>query len=88
MSFSESAVAVRFEEDTFLVTLSDGRELRIPLSWFPILSSATPEQRAGFRISRSGRGLHWDELDEDISVDALLRDHSELPARNPSKGAS
>jgi hypothetical protein len=88
MNVSATAIAVRFDEECFVVTLSDRRELRVLLSWFPILNSATPEQRAKVRISLSGKGLHWDELDEDISVDALLRNHSELPARNPLKGAS
>jgi hypothetical protein len=52
------------------VGLSDGRVLGVPLAWFPRLLHATPEQRQACRIS--SRGLHWEELDEDISVAALL----------------
>jgi len=52
------------------VSLSDGRELGVPLAWFPRLLHATPEQRLQVRIST--RGLHWEELDEDISVVGLL----------------
>lgn len=52
------------------VELSDGRRLGVPLAWFPRLSHATPEQRLAFEISRDG--LHWDGLDEDISIAGLL----------------
>ena len=61
-----------FNADTFLVELDDGRELRVPLSYFPRLLNATPAQRKKFVISGGGIGLHWDELDEDISVRGLL----------------
>ena len=76
-----SATAVEFDDTSFLVKLSDGRELRVPLSWFPTLNSASPAQRTKVRISRSGKGLHWDELDEDISVEGLLRGQGDLSAR-------
>jgi hypothetical protein len=52
------------------VDLADGRVIAVPLAWFPRLSAATPEQRAAVTIS--ARGLHWEALDEDISVDGLL----------------
>jgi hypothetical protein len=74
-----TATAVTFEDSSFAVILTDGRELRIPLSWFPVLLSASPEQRSKVRISRFG--LHWDELDEDISVDCLLRGVGDLSRR-------
>lgn len=63
---------VEFDATSFLVKLEDGRELRVPLTWFPALLSASPEQRAKFRISALRKGLHWEELDEDISVEELL----------------
>jgi hypothetical protein len=72
---------VNFDETSFVVKLSDGRELRVPLSWFPTLHSASPEQRTKIRISRSGEGLHWDELDEDISVEGLFRGQGDLSTR-------
>lgn len=69
---SISAESVRCDEDTLWVELADGRSIGAPLAWFPRLLRATPEQRAAVRISPSGRGLHWEALDEDISVDGLL----------------
>lgn len=64
------ATAVRFDEDAMWVDLDDGRTLGIPLAWFPRLLHGTPEHRAEVRISPSG--LHWEELDEDISIAGLL----------------
>jgi hypothetical protein len=61
---------VRFDEDSMWVELSDGRTIGVPLAWFPRLLHGTPEQRDQVRIS--SRGLHWDALDEDISVQGLL----------------
>ena len=69
---SISAKSVRCDESTLWVDLADGRTIGAPLAWFPRLMRATPDQRDGVRISASGRGLHWDALDEDISVDGLL----------------
>lgn len=63
-------MGVRFDEDSMWVELSDGRTLGVPLAWFPRLLRAAPEQRDACRIS--GRGLHWEALDEDISVAGLL----------------
>lgn len=65
-----SAKAVRFDDDSMWVDLADGRIIAVPLAWFPRLMHATPEQRMACEISR--QGLHWDALDEDISVAGLL----------------
>jgi Protein of unknown function (DUF2442) len=70
MSTSPRATAVRFDEDSFWVDLEDGRTLGIPLAWFPRLLRGSPELRA--KVSISPSGLHWDELDEDISVAGLI----------------
>jgi len=70
MTSSVRATGVTFDDDSMWVALSDGRMLGVPLAWFPRLLRASPEQRATCRISR--RGLHWDALDEDISVAGLL----------------
>lgn len=67
------ATAVKFTADALHVTLSDGREISVPLEWFPRLRSASPAQRANWRLIGNGVGLHWPDLDEDISVEALLR---------------
>ncbi len=65
-----SALSIAFDDDTFSVELSDGRTLRVPLVWFPRLLHATPEQRSRYELSRSG--IHWEVINEDISVDGLL----------------
>ena len=67
-----SAIDVQFGPDAFQVALADGRELSIPLEWFPSLRDATPEQRANWRLIGRGEGVHWAELDEDVSVGGLL----------------
>jgi hypothetical protein len=66
------AKTVRFDEDTMWVDLEDGRHPGVPLAYFPRLLNARPEQREVFAISGGGTGIHWDELDEDISVEGLL----------------
>jgi len=73
-----TAESLRFDEHTLWVNLADGRTIGIPLAWFPRLLHATPEQRQGYRISVTGRGLHWDELDEDISVAGLLEGRGDM----------
>jgi hypothetical protein len=70
MSISASATSVRFDEDSLWVDLSDGRTIGVPLAWFPRLLHGSPEQREQVRIS--SRGLHWEALDEDISIEGLL----------------
>jgi hypothetical protein len=67
------AVAVRFSDDALIVTLSDGREVSVPLEWFPRLRDAAPEQRNHWRLIARGIGIHWEDVDEDISVATLLR---------------
>ncbi|HYG87360.1 MAG TPA: DUF2442 domain-containing protein [Azospirillum sp.] len=76
-----SAESLRFDEHTMWVELSDGRTIGIPLAWFPRLLHATPEQRQNYRISVTGRGLHWDDLDEDISVAGLLEGRGDMTQR-------
>jgi hypothetical protein len=65
-----SATEIRFENDKMWVSLSDGRTLGVPLEWFPRLAQATPEERS--HVTISPLGLHWDALDEDISIAGLL----------------
>ncbi len=66
------AQSVEFDEEMMHVQLSDGRVISVPLVWFPRLREATPEQRQHVEIGAGGRGLHWPELDEDLSVAGLL----------------
>ncbi len=66
------AKSVSFDETNMWVELADGRKLAVPLAYFPRLLHATPSQREKYEISGGGIGLHWDEIDEDISVEGLL----------------
>jgi hypothetical protein len=68
-----TAVDVTVTDDRLSVTLADGRELAVPLSWFPRLREATEAQRRNWRFIGRGQGIHWPEVDEDISVASLLR---------------
>ena len=70
MSISPEPVSVHFDDYNFWVELDDGRTLGIPLAWYPRLLRGTPAQREAAELSRDG--LHWEELDEDISVAGLL----------------
>jgi hypothetical protein len=67
------AVDVICTEDALRVTLADGREISAPLVWFPRLLKAAPAQRAEWRLIGGGVGIHWEAIDEDISVESLLR---------------
>ena len=66
------AVDATYTDDALHVVLADGREIAVPLAWFPRLQKATPEQRKGWRLIGGGIGLHWEAIDEDISVESLL----------------
>jgi Protein of unknown function (DUF2442) len=68
-----TAVDVTVLDDRLVVVLADGRELATPLAWFPRLLDATPEQRRNWRFIGRGHGIHWPDVDEDISVASLLR---------------
>jgi hypothetical protein len=68
-----TAVDVTVTNDRLIIILADGRELSAPLAWFPRLSEATDEQRQKLRLIGRGQGIHWPEVDEDVSVASLLR---------------
>jgi hypothetical protein len=67
-----SAVDVRVTADALAVTLSDGRLVAAPLAWFPRLMAGTPRERNAWRLIGGGEGIHWEHLDEDVSVEGLL----------------
>ena len=67
------AVDARCDENSLLVVLADGREVSIPLEWSPRLQKATPAERDDWRFIGGGVGLHWEAIDEDISIASLLR---------------
>jgi hypothetical protein len=77
---STLAKSVAFDDSMMWVSLVDGRQLGVPLAFFPRLLRAAPEQRANFVISGGGAGIHWDELDEDISVSGLLAGKGDMTA--------
>lgn len=68
-----TAVAVRVSDDTLTVELTDGRTIAVPLAWYPRLAHGTAKERSNWRPIAGGRGIHWPDLDEDISVENLLR---------------
>jgi hypothetical protein len=74
-----SAKSVRFDAHTMWVDLSDGRTLGVPLAWFPRLLHAKPEERERIEISRLG--LHWEALDEDISIEGLIAGRGDQTAK-------
>jgi hypothetical protein len=76
MTISARATAVRFDDYMMWVDLEDGRNLGIPLAWFPRLLHGTPAQRDD--VSISAMGLHWEELDEDISIAGLLAGRGDM----------
>jgi hypothetical protein len=67
------AIEVDVSDDELTVLLADGRRIAVPLAWFPRLLNATPKERAKFEILGGGVGIHWPEIDEDLSVEGLLR---------------
>ena len=75
------AQEVSFTDDALIVEMSDGRILSVPLVWFPRLLRATPEQRQNWELLGGGEGLHWPEVDEDISVEGLLQGIPSVEAR-------
>jgi hypothetical protein len=77
---STLAKNLRFDDCMMWVELADGRQLGVPLAYFPRLLNATPEQRRMFVISGGGVGIHWDALDEDISVEGLLAGRADSTA--------
>jgi Protein of unknown function (DUF2442) len=73
VKFDATAIDVAVKDDRLVVILADGRELAAPLTWFPRLLDATEEQRGNWRLIGRGLGIHWPDIDEDISVASLLR---------------
>jgi len=66
------AERVTVTDDTLSIELSDGRALSVPLTWFPRLVHAIPAERTNWRLIGRGEGIHWEDIDEDISVEGLL----------------
>ncbi|MBI4480490.1 MAG: DUF2442 domain-containing protein [Acidobacteria bacterium] len=81
----ERVKEVHFTDDTMAVDLADGRTIVVPLVWYPKLLEASVEQRRNWQISGAGYGIHWPDLDEDLSTEGLLRGAPAAaePARSP-----
>ena len=79
-------VEVSFSSDALSVRLSDGRVVSVPLVWFPQLADATPRERSDWELIGGGIGIHWEKIDEDISVESLLRPENfmRLPGDAPA----
>jgi hypothetical protein len=77
----ERVADIEITEDELKVRLMDGRSISVPLAWYPRLLHATPEQRRNWEIAGGGYGIHWPDVDEDLSTEGLLRG---APAPHPS----
>ena len=85
----ERVAAVKFTKETISVTLKDGRTITVPLAWYPRLLSATTTQRKNWQIAGAGYGLHWPDIDEDLSTEGLLRGApAPPPARSKVQGST
>lgn len=73
LSADERVKDVHASDEVLSVDLMDGRTISVPLVWYPRLADATPEQRAHWDICGGGYGIHWPDLDEDLSTEGLLR---------------
>jgi hypothetical protein len=81
LAADERVEAVKITDDTLTVSLMDGRTISVPLAWYPRLLKATPAQRENWQIAGGGYGIHWPEVDEDLSTEGLLRG---APAPRPA----
>jgi hypothetical protein len=72
LAIEARATSISFDEENLWVQLTDGRSLSVPLTYFPRLLNASPADRSDYVVSGGGTGLHWEKLDEDISVAGLL----------------
>ena len=73
LTADERVADVRFSRDSLSVALMDGRTITVPLAWYPRLLSATAAERQNWQIAGGGYGIHWPEIDEDLSTEGLLR---------------
>ena len=78
LAIESAASKIWFDKENLWVLLHDGRQLAVPLVYFPRLLKATPKKRSQYKMSGGGTGIHWSSLDEDISVAGLLLGHGDL----------
>ena len=82
LTADERVADVKFTKDTVSVALRDGRTITVPLAWYPRLLSATAAQRKNWRVAGGSYGIHWPDIDEDLSTEGLLRG---APAPRPQQ---
>jgi hypothetical protein len=85
MPADERVLDVAFSDDALSVSLRDGRVISVPLAWYPLLLNATPAQRKNWKIAGGGYGIHRPEIDEDLSMEGLLRAAKAAKAHAPAK---
>jgi len=85
MSDTRRIIAMRVTDDSIAAELGDGRSISVPLAWSWRLSEATPEQRSNFEIIGSGLGVHWPDIDEDISAAGMLYGIPARPRKAPRR---
>ncbi len=83
LAADERVVDVRVTEDTLSVDLRDGRTITVPLAWYPRLFNATADQRNHWHVAGGGYGIHWPDIDEDLSTEGLLRGAPAPQLRQP-----
>ena len=81
-SRTPQAIAVAITDDAVSIDLLDGRTLSVPIVWYPRLAHGTPTERANWRLIGRGEGIHWPDLDEDLSVDSLLAGRASQESQN------
>ena len=87
LAADERVADVKFIRDALAVSLKDGRIISVPLAWYPRLLAATPAQRKNWRVAGGGYGIHWPDIDEDLSTEGLLRG-APAPREQPAKRRS
>ncbi|MHB1037856.1 MAG: DUF2442 domain-containing protein [Pirellulales bacterium] len=87
LSADERVAGVELTEDLLSVALMDGRTISVPLAWFPRLLAASAQQRKNWQPSAGGYGIHWPDLDEDLSTEGLLRGAPAPRVDTPSRRA-
>src|SRR5436305_10913162 len=73
LAADERVTDVKFTKDTLSVSMRDGRTITVPLAWYPRLFNATASERKNWRVAGAGYGIHWPDIDEDLSTEGLLR---------------
>ena len=90
LAADERVSAVEITDDTLTVSLMDGRVISVPLVWYPRLLNATTRQRQNWQLAGAGYGIHWPDVDEDLSTEGLLRGAPaprQVPAKRPAPAA-